>query len=302
MLRKTRIFVILFFILSVAIYAGYHTIKVLSTDRTIPVIDMDSDSVNVSVEGGDMAILEGVTATDDKDGDITGNLFIESRSDFIEKGRFNVTIAVSDKDNHVTKAKREVVYTDYKSPQFSLSQPLKFQTIREKRDDLNISSGLSATDVIDGNISNNIKISSEYSLYSYSTGDYPMEFIVTNSMGDTSKLPVTVTIYSSEEESGLPEIVLTDYLINTSVGTEVDLDTLIEQIYYHNSTYRRGEDGNYYNGEIDYEGNPVILSSDSIQIEADIDWNTPGVYEVKVTVSDDNAGLSNFVRCYIVVY
>ena len=43
-----------------------------------------------------------MTATDDKDGDITENLFIESRTTFLEKGRFNVTIAVADQDNHVT--------------------------------------------------------------------------------------------------------------------------------------------------------------------------------------------------------
>lgn len=302
MLRKTRVFVVLFFILSIVIFAGYRAKTALSTDRTIPVIDMDSDSVEVSVEGGDKAILEGVTATDEKDGDITENLFIESRSNFLEKGRCNVTIVVSDKDNHVTKTKREVTYKDYKSPQFSLSQPLKFQTARESRDDLNIASGLSATDVIDGNISNKIKISSDYSISGYATGDYPMEFVVTNSMGDTVKLPVVVTIYSAAEESGLPQITLSDYLINKPVGSSLDIASLIEQIDYHNSIYRRGEDGNFYNGEFDYEGNPIMFSSDSIQIEENIDWNTPGVYEVKITVTDANAGLSNYVRCYVVVY
>ena len=51
----------------------------------MPVIEMDSESITVSVEGGDEAILEGVTATDKKDGDITENLFIESRTNFFIK-------------------------------------------------------------------------------------------------------------------------------------------------------------------------------------------------------------------------
>ena len=152
MLRKSRMFVIVFFVLSLAIFAAYHTMILLTTDNTVPVIEMDNDTITVSVEGGDEAILEGVTALDDKDGDITENLFIESRTTFLEKGRFNVTIAVADKDNHVAKVEREVVYSDYRSPQFSLSGPLKVQASRESRDDLNISSGLSAKDVIDGNI------------------------------------------------------------------------------------------------------------------------------------------------------
>ncbi|MBR3241075.1 MAG: hypothetical protein IKF90_00015 [Parasporobacterium sp.] len=302
MLRKSRTFVVIFFIISVAIFVMFNLARAASTDRTIPVIEMDSESVTVSVEDGDEAILKGVTAMDGKDGDITENLFIESRTTFLEKGRFEVTIAVADKDNHINKATREVIYSDYRSPQFSLTNPLKFQTTKESEDDLNIARGLSAKDVIDGNISNKIKISSEYSINSFNTGDYYMEFIVSNSMGDTIRLPVTVTIYSSSQESGLPQIILTKYLVNTTVGQAVDILSLIEQINYHNSTYRRGEDGNYYNGEFSSDGNAIMISSDSIQIESNIDWNTPGTYEVKIIFSDESNGLSNFVRCYIVVY
>ena len=302
MLRKSRTFVVIFFIFSVMFFAMFRLARAATTDRTIPVIEMDSDSVTVSVEGGDEAILEGVRATDGKDGDITENLFIESRTTFLEKGRFEVTIAVADADNHINKATREVIYSDYKPPQFSLANPLKFQTVRETEDDLNIAKGLSARDVIDGNISNKIKISSDYSINSNTPGDYHMEFIVTNSMGDIAKLPVTVTIYSSSQESGLPQIVLSSYLINTTAGERVDILGLIDQINYHNSTYRRGEDGNFYNGEFTSDGNAVMFSSDSVQIDSDIDWETPGVYEVTITFVDTNAGLSNNARCYIVVY
>ena len=302
MLRKSRTFVVIFFILSVAIFVMFRLARAAATDRTIPVIEMDSDSITVSVEGGDEAILEGVRATDGKDGDITDNLFIESRTTFLEKGRFEVTIAVADSDNHISKATRGVVYSDYKSPQFSLSGPLKYQTSRESQDDLNVARSLSAKDVIDGNISNKIKISSDYSINSNSPGDYHMEFVVSNSMGDTVHLPVTVTIYSSSQESGLPQIMLTKYLVNTPAGQPIDILSLIDQINYHNSTYRRGEDGNYYNGEFTADGNAVMFSSDSVQINSDIDWNTPGVYEVNIVFTDANAGLSNYARCYVVVY
>ena len=302
MLRKTRIFVVIFFIISVLLFASYTLIRVVSVDRTIPVIKMDSDEVSVSVEGGDAAILEGVTASDEKDGDITKNLFIESKSTFIEKGVFKVTLAVADSDNHVTKEERKVTYNDYRSPQFSLTEPLKFQTVRENRDDLNIAANLKANDDVDGNISNKIKISSDYSINGYTPGDYKMEFLVTNSMGDTVRLPVTVNIYSALEESGLPEIILSNYLINTPAGTEADISDLIEQIEYHNNTFRRGEDGNLYNGEFDAEGNPIMFDWSTVQIDTDVDWNTPGVYEVKITFNDEAANLSNFTRCYIVVY
>ena len=302
MLRKTRIFVVIFFIISVLLFGGYTLIRAVTVDRTLPIIEMDSDEVTISVKGGDAAILEGIKASDEKDGDITGNLFVESKSTFIEKGIFKATIAVADSDNHVTKVERKVTYSDYRSPQFTLTEPLKFLTTRENRDDLNIAESLRANDVVDGDISNKIKISSEYSINGYTTGDSHMEFIVTNSMGDTSKLPVTVNIFSALEESGLPEIILSNYLINTPVGAGADIEALIEQIEYHNDTFRRGEDGNLYNGEFDAEGNPIMFDWSAIQIDTDADWNTPGVYEVKITFTDEAANLSNFTRCYVVVY
>ena len=302
MLRKTRIFVVIFFIISVLLFGGYTLIRAVTVDRTLPIIEMDSDEVTISVKGGDAAILEGIKASDEKDGDITGNLFVESKSTFIEKGIFKATIAVADSDNHVTKVERKVTYSDYRSPQFTLTEPLKFLTTRENRDDLNIAESLRANDVVDGNISNKIKISSEYSINGYTTGDSHMEFIVTNSMGDTSKLPVTVNIYSALEESGLPEIILSNYLINTPVGAGADIAALIDQIEYHNETFRRGEDGNLYNGEFDAEGNPIMFDWSAIQIDTDADWNTQGVYEVKITFTDEAANLSNFTRCYVVVY
>ena len=302
MLRKTRIFVVIFFIISVLLFGGYTLIRAVTVDRTLPIIEMDSDEVTISVKGGDAAILEGIKASDEKDGDITGNLFVESKSTFIEKGIFKATIAVADSDNHVTKVERKVTYSDYRSPQFTLTEPLKFLTTRENRDDLNIAESLRANDVVDGDISNKIKISSEYSINGYTTGDSHMEFIVTNSMGDTSKLPVTVNIYSALEENGLPEIILSNYLINTPVGEGADIAALIEQIEYDNETFRRGEDGNLYNGEFDAEGNPIMFDWSAIQIDTDADWNTPGVYEVKITFTDEAANLSNFTRCYVVVY
>ena len=302
MLRKTHVFVVVFFIIAVILFCCNMFIQAFTIDRTLPIIKMDSNAVTVSVEGGDAAILKGVTAFDEKDGDITRNLFVESKSNFIEKGVFTATIAAADSDNHVTKVQRKVTYSDYRSPQFSLSEPLKFLNTRGNRDDLNIAASLKAYDVVDGNISNKIKISSDYSISGYTPGDYKMEFIVTNSMGDTSRLPVTVTIYSALEESGLPEIILSNYLINTPAGSGADIADLIEQIEYHNNTFRRGEDGNLYNGEFDAEGNPIMFDWDAIQIDTDVDWNTPGVYEVKITFNDEAANLSNFTRCYVVVY
>ena len=286
MLRRSLVFVVIFFMFSVSVYGGYGLYERLHSDSTSPVISLESDSVTVSVEEGDEAILQGVTARDEKDGDLTDRIFIESRSNFIGKGQFSVTYAVADSDNHVSRASREVIYSDYKSPKFELSEALKFQTTRESQDDLNIAANLTAYDVLDGNISNKIRISGDYTISSYNPGDYPMEFSVPNSMGDTAHLPVTVTIYSAGEENAKPKIEMSHYLINTPVGQGVDVVGQIKEISYRGYTYHRADDGNFYSGEYDKDGMPIMFTSDSLFIETNVDFNTPGVYEVKVNYTD----------------
>lgn len=301
MLRRTRVFVILFFLISVAIWKGYDFYAGLQADRSLPVITMASESVTVSVKDGDSAILEGVTAEDAGDGDLTDRIFIESRRNFIEKGKFNVTYAVADSDNHVARADREVIYSDYVSPQFELSEPLEFLKTNGSRDDVDISANLSAHDVIDGNISSKIRISGEYTMNSDVAGDYPMEFIVMNSMGDTVSLPVTVKIYE-QARSSLPKINLKQYLINVPVGTEVDLGSMVESIEYRGVTYVREEDGAFYSGEYESSGEAIMIPAGRMSYTGEVDFGEPGVYEVTYTYDNSEEEITNDTRLYLVVY
>lgn len=302
MLRRTRIFVILFFLVSVAVWKGYDIFTSLRTDRSVPVITMTSESVNISVKDGDAAILNGVTAEDASDGDLTDKIFIESRKNFVEKGKFIATFAVADADNHLTRATREVIYNDYVSPQYELSGPLEFAKTTSTQDDINIAVHLSAHDVLDGNISNKIRISGDYKLNTTTVGYYPMEFLVMNTMGDTSTLPVTVKIYDSAETRGLPKINLRNYLVNIPVGTWLDLENMIESINYRGVTYTRGDDGSFYSGEYNKNGEPIMIPSNYVTRTGEVDFNAPGVYEVTYTYNNTQEEITNDTRLYVVVY
>ena len=301
MLRRTKVFVILFFLISVGVWKGYDIYAGLQTDNSQPVITLASESVTVSVKDGDSAILEGVTAEDAGDGDLTDKIFIESRRNFIEKGKFNVTYAVADSDNHVARATREVVYSDYISPQFELTEPFEFQQTSSSRDELDISSNLSAHDMIDGNISNKIRISGEYTMNSSAVGNYPMEFIVMNSMGDTVSLPVTVKIYD-QSNSSLPRIKLKEYLKNVPVGTVVDLGSMVESIEYRGVTYIKEEDGAFYSGDYDSNGEAIMIPAGRISYAGQVDFREPGVYEITYTYTDSEEDITNDTRLYLVVY
>lgn len=302
MLKRTRVFVIWFFILSAAIFGGRRAYVMIHADRSYPVINVPSESITVSVKGGDAAILEGVTASDASDGDLTDQLFIESRSMFNDDMKFTATIAVSDSANHITKVTREVEYSDYTPPQFELSEPLSFPKSGGGQDDVNIVAYLSAHDVLDGNISNKIRISGDYKISVYNVGEYPMEFIVTNSMGDVSSLPVKIKLYNPLDENSLPQIKLRNYLVNVPKGTEIDLDDMIENITYRGYVYYKNEDGNFYSGEYTTGGEAIMIPADFLSRSGKVDYNTPGVYEITYKYTDSAIDISNFSRLYVVVY
>ena len=56
---------------------------------------------------------------------MTGSILVEKLSDLYDGNRRLVTYAAFDSDDNVSKASREIVYTDYSSPRFSLTHALR---------------------------------------------------------------------------------------------------------------------------------------------------------------------------------
>lgn len=88
--------------------AGYMTYK--NQDRTAPEIKVDQSEKIAYTEGEDYGkLLEGVTAQDDKDGDLTSEVFVEKVVP-VSKKKAIVYYGVTDKANNVGTASREVTY------------------------------------------------------------------------------------------------------------------------------------------------------------------------------------------------
>lgn len=88
--------------------AGYMTYK--NQDRTAPEIKVDQSEKIAYTEGEDYGkLLEGVTAQDDKDGDLTSEVFVEKVVP-VSKKKAVVYYGVTDKANNVGTASREVTY------------------------------------------------------------------------------------------------------------------------------------------------------------------------------------------------
>ena len=88
--------------------AGYMTYK--NQDRTAPEIKVDDSEKMTYTEGEDYEkLLKGVTAQDDKDGDLTSEVFVDKVVP-ISKKKAVVYYGVTDKANNVGTANREVTY------------------------------------------------------------------------------------------------------------------------------------------------------------------------------------------------
>ncbi len=198
-----------------------------------PVIACDTDMLSVSIADGEEALLRGVTATDKEDGDLSDQVIVESVSAFVERGVCRVTYAVSDRQNAVTKLSRTVQYTDYTSPRYVLSAPLRFPYSKV----INPLTVLSVTDCIDGDITDQVEATVlGDSSYITGEGEWDVCFTVTNSKGETAEITTTVVIGPDPASKPYtPNIQLTDYLVYVPKGTAFDASKYIKSVSAQNA-------------------------------------------------------------------
>ena len=81
-LKRLRIFLLVFFIAAAAVFGVYKGREFLTADNVAPVIKAPSDSFEASVSATDADLMNGMTATDNKDGDVTSSMVVVSKSNF----------------------------------------------------------------------------------------------------------------------------------------------------------------------------------------------------------------------------
>ena len=252
--KKQNVNILLIILIPAVIFLGYLCYARLFADHTPPVITMDSDTLSVSVYDEEDALLAGVTAKDNRDGDLTSSVVVEKKTP-IEDGRRTVTYAVIDSKGNVGRAERSVTYIGYEGTVFNLTAPLRFPTYSES----NLLAYVKAENIIDGDLTSKVKCTTSHAYLGGTIGEYEVEYSVTDSLGKKTCLLVHTEFYDSETE--VYSIELSDYLIYVKKGDSFDPMT-----YYVSS------DAGMYP-----------------EIESNVDTSTAGVYEVKYTVGSDDA-------------
>lgn len=222
-MRTLKTILIICLVLVTAAFAAGQVYLRVVTDTVPPVITLDSDSITVSVEDGRDALLSGVTASDAKDGDLTGQIIVSGVSKLISNNTAKVSYMVFDKAGNMASATRYVVYSDYHRPRFMLITPLVYSL----GETVSITGRLQAQDAVDGDITSSIRVLSS-DIISSTEGVYNLTLQVINSLGDTAQVTLPVTIRA--EADGDSAVKLRRYLVYVGLGDNFEPRNYIESV------------------------------------------------------------------------
>ncbi len=261
-MKNKSIWYVIPILMCLAVLISYRTLVNRTTDTTPPVIHLEGE-LTLSVLDGEDALLQGVTATDDTDGDVTGSVVVQNAKLLDRNGTVLVTYAAFDSSGNVTKSQRQVRYRDYESPRFHLRGPLLFP----EKSVVNILDLISAEDPIRGDISRWIRTTVLSGTTLNTLGVHQVLFQVTSSMGETVKLEIPVEVYPAGMYPA--KLTLTDYLVYLPMGCYFDPNTYLDSFSLSGST-------------TDLSALPEAYS---VSITGQVDTNTPGVYTLGYTVT-----------------
>ena len=289
---------IVVFVLSLLLFGGYLYKEKFTKDLKGPEITMETDHIQISVNDDTDALLDGVAASDERDGDLSDAVRVEAVDPFNEDGSRIVRYVVFDSDGHVTHALRTMSYTDYTEPVFEITKPLAFPT-----DTVNLLEGVTAQDCLDGDVSNRIQILFDGETDKTKPGVYPARLKVKNSAGGTAEIPVTYEIYNTEDYSRLPKVNLNEYLVRLEKGEKFNAADYLRSVVIGNAEYSFVKaNGGYGASHESDEQEKYTIDQSFVTVNGEVDTDTPGCYEVIYSFNDEVFGTgTGTTRLYVVI-
>lgn len=250
-MKKLKVFSAVLLACSTVLLAAFLLYERANRDLTPPVIKCPVEPLNVSIHTPEDSFLAGVTAMDEKSGDVTNALVVEKISVMAEDGSRTVTYAAIDGAGNVGRAQRQLTYTDYQKPRFYFDDDLRLNQTTQLT---TLLSHIQAVSPMDGDLTDKIKFMQTDNAPLYVSGPKNVELRVTDSAGTTATLPVTVELYQPELEQ--INVRLKSYLLYLPQGAAFD-------------------------AEQQFAGSEP---EGALSIEGSVDTRTPGVYELDYVV------------------
>lgn len=264
-MKRVNIFLLLILAAAMVLFSGYLLWIHGNLDTIGPVFSVEEGILEISVRDPAEALLQGITAVDERDGDVTEGILVESVYGISDENLTTVTYAAFDSAGNVSKFQRQVRYTDYREPRFELYASPTFAY----GSGFDLLEQVGAEDVLEGNINRRVHatlISDTQSLAM--EGNHQVKLQVTNSLGDTVEMILPVSVYNPEWYTA--SVTLKEYLIYLEAG-------------------ERFEPRNYLDSFV-FRGNPIDLTRgvpDDItaDVVSNVKTGEPGVYEVTYILS-----------------
>lgn len=222
-MRNLRVIIISVFLIVSVAFCALFAYDRLMLDHEAPLIICDGQPLYVSVNASDKELCAGLTATDNVDGDITDRIIVRKVSQLVSSSSATVSYVVFDSSSNACTYSRYVTYIDYRTPVFDLSKSLIFNV----GEDASLDGYLTATDVVDGDITNRIRINAS-NFTNTTEGNYPLRISVTNSLGDTATVNLVAQVRNITTRH--PIIRLDNYLLYAELGAEITEEDLRQQI------------------------------------------------------------------------
>lgn len=258
-MKYIKILIVTFFIFSLAVFGASVIRTIVTQDPTKPEITSDREELEISTSYEEEDLLQGLTASDGKDGDLTDQIMAGDFSQFSEPGVCSLSYVVFDSSNQAASLTRQIRFTDYESPKFTLSEPLVF--IEGEED--NGLSRIGASDSIDGDISSLVRILDNTINYQLS-GDYTVRAQITNSLGDTQDVLLPAHVITAS--CARAHIQLKHPLVYIKPGSEFHPEDYVD--------YIENEEGDR-------------VGTDALSVTSRVDTRTEGVYEVRYQTDGD---------------
>lgn len=303
-MKKTQRLILLIFAVTCILFGVYTGGRFLQKDTEGPDIVMKKDTITASIEDSDQTLMKGVSAVDEKDGDVTDSLIIESMT-MGEDKTCTLVYAAFDSSNNVSKGSRTAKFEDYTPIHFNISKPLRF-TIGS---DTEILKSITASDCIDGDITNRIKLTRDGDETDYKgAGIYDYKVSVTNSIGDTAVLPLSVEFYADSYEERLfhPNIYLSKYVLYLEKGSGFQPKDYLDSVGIGDNLYIFDENISSEQSMTESESTDVmkdgkrisgVISYDDVKYQSNVKTSEPGIYTVEYscTTKDKYTGATQMI-------
>lgn len=266
-------------------------INSVTEDKTAPSIRVRSEDIMYSVGCSDEVLLAGVSATDDKDGNVSDNIVISNRSEVSEGKLEIITFTVSDAAGNVSK--KHIVFVANDDGTYILADYAAYSV---DMDTLDISiEGIGVVGKATGNVIEPITGDNNDSGNEEPSGEEQSSSEEPSSEEPSSEEPTTPEPTTPEQTTPTPTVGDDGKPVMTLKATEVKVAV------GQNLTY-----ANFYSKYIDKLLDDKDSKNDlhkKIHLVGDknVDTSTPGTYKVGYYCKDTDGNKSETVYLSVVV-